>query len=60
MLIDLDDIMIYYPKILIYSRCIKMVRTRSYSGPYFWTEYGEIRSIRSPSVSSMTPALHRI
>ena len=35
MLIDLDDIMINYPKILIYSHCVKSVRIRSYSGPYF-------------------------
>ena len=35
MLIDLDDIMINYPKILIYSHCVKRVRIRNYSGPYF-------------------------
>ena len=55
MLIDLDDIMINYTKILIYSHCVKSVRIRSYSGSVFsfsriWIEYGEIRSIRSPSV----------
>ena len=35
MLIDLDDIMIYYPKILIYNHNVKSVSIRSYSDPYF-------------------------
>ena len=35
MLIDSDNIMINYPKILIYSHCVKTVRIRSYSGSYF-------------------------
>ena len=53
MLIDLDDIMIYYPKILIYSHCVKSVRIRNYSVNIFphldWirrgTEYTESFSI---------------
>ena len=35
MLIDLDDIMIFYPKILIYNHSVKSVSIRNYSGPYF-------------------------
>ena len=35
MLIDLDNIMNYYPKIFIYSDSVKSVSIRSYSGSDF-------------------------